>query len=247
MNETTPKQRATGLKYCLGDVSRRAVIDGCNERVRVLTTALLLLAGIGAALAETAQRHPAHKLLTQLSAEEQIELATGAAPAPIARHATIMVLTPTGYITARSGTNGFTCLVERQLPETLEPSCYDAEGSATTLKARLFREELRLANVPKDEIERRLDENYQTGKLLAPRRPGLVYMLSRSNWVWNDRTQTIIHAPPHVMFYAPYATAKDVGGFLGPQYPYVVLEGRPDAYIIMIPAADTGTSHSHGK
>jgi len=224
--------------------------EPCTRATKVWVaylTALLLVADIEVLLAETAQRDPARKLLTQLSAEEQIELATGAAPAPIAQNAMIMVLTPTGYITARSGTNGFTCLVERQFPETLEPSCYDAEGTATTLKARLFREELRLAKVSEDEIERRLDEGYGTGKLLAPRKPGLVYMLSRSNWVWNDRTQKIIHAPPHVMFYAPYATAKDVGGFLGPQYPYVVLEGRPDAYVIMIPAGDTSTSHPHGK
>ena len=187
------------------------------------------MAGIGAILAETPQPDPAPRLLTQLSAEEQIELATGAAPAPITRRHDHGPRAEGLHYDALHEQSHF--LVERQFPETLEPTCYDAEGSATTLKARLFREELRLAKVPEDKIERRLDEGYRTGKLLAPRKPGLVYMLSRSNWVWNDRTQKIIHGPPHVMFYAPYATAKDVGGFLGPQYPYVVLEGRPDTYI----------------
>jgi hypothetical protein len=57
-------------------------------------------------------------------------------------------------------------------------------------------------------------------------------MLSSHNRVWNDRTSKIVHAPPHLMFYAPYATQKDLGDFAGRQFPYVVLEGRPDAYII---------------
>jgi hypothetical protein len=198
--------------------------------------------------------------LPEIPAEQQIQLAIGAAPPEIARHATILVLAPTGYVTAQRGTNGFTCLVERQYLETLEPSCYDAEGSATTLKVRLFAEELRAAKIPEPEIERRTDERYKAGTFKAPSKPGLVYMLSPHNKVYNDRTNKIIHAPPHLMFYAPYATQKDFGEFVGPHVPYVVLEGRPDAYIIVAPqlmaralqrpvsGAETDANrHSHGK
>jgi hypothetical protein len=38
------------------------------------------------------------------------------------------------------------------------------------------------------------------------------------------------------MFYAPYATNKDFGGFMGDHMPFVIQEGQPDAYIIVIPA-----------
>src|SRR5262245_59186272 len=170
----------------------------------------------------------------------------------------IMVLTPTGYVKARSGTNGFTCLVERQFVETLEPSCYDAEGSATTLQARLYREELRAAKVPEQEIEPRINDSYKTGRFRAPGKPGFVYMLSSYNQVYNARIDKIIHVPPHLMFYAPYATEKDFGEFMGPHMPYIVLAGRPDAYIIVTPAlmakalqqsageSETG-QHVHGK
>jgi hypothetical protein len=174
--------------------------------------------------------------LTAISPEQQIRLAMSAAPLQIAEHATIYVLGPDGYVKTRSGTNGFTCLVERQLIETLEPSCYDAEGSETTLQARLYREELRAAKVPEHEIEPRIDDGYKSGRFRAPGKPGFVYMLSTHNQVVNDRTNKIIHVPPHLMFYAPYATERDFGGFLGPQWPYVVLAGRPDAYIIVAPA-----------
>src|SRR6266542_4085263 len=58
-------------------------------------------------------------LLTAIPAEQQIQLAMSAAPSEISRHATILVLAPNGYVTARTGTNGFTCLVERQYLETL--------------------------------------------------------------------------------------------------------------------------------
>jgi hypothetical protein len=199
-------------------------------------------------------------LLPAIPAEQQIQLAISAAPAEISRHATIMILGPNGYLTARTGTNGFTCLVERQYLETLEPSCYDAEGSATTLQARIYLEELRAVKISEEEIARRINDRYKAGIFKAPEKQGLVYMLSPHNKVYNDRTNKIIHAPPHLMFYAPYATQKNFGEFVGPHVPYVVLEGRPDAYLIVNPSLMAGglqqpvngeqtdtSQHSHGK
>src|SRR5215470_17930923 len=75
--------------------------------------------------------------------ERQIELAASAAPAEVSSRAAIYILGPKGYEKAREGSNGFTCLVNRQYLDTLEPECYDAEGSRTTLLAHLRTEELR--------------------------------------------------------------------------------------------------------
>jgi hypothetical protein len=46
----------------------------------------------------------------------------------------------------------------------------------------------------------------------------------------------LVHAPPHLMFYAPYATDKDLGSPPpGVNMPRVIREGQPDAYIILMP------------
>jgi hypothetical protein len=213
-----------------------ALGDRCGRRRMFigLVAAILAAAVLPVRASHAAEPgEPSAALLTGIPAEQQIQLAMSAAPPEIARHATILVLGPTGYVTARTGTNGYTCLVERQYVETLEPSCYDAEGSVTTLLARTYREELRAAKVPEEEIEPRIDDRYKAGFFKAPGKAGLVYMLSPHNKVYNDRTKKVVRAPPHLMFYAPYATQKDIGEFVGPHMPYVVLEGRPDAYIIV--------------
>src|SRR5262249_61766035 len=120
----------------------------------------------------------------------------GAAPPEISRQATILVLGPRGYVTARTGTNGFTCLVERQYRETLEPSCYDAEGSATTVQVRKYLEELRTAKIPEAEIESQINEKYQAGIFKAPEKQDLAYNQSPQNRVFIDRPGTTIPARP---------------------------------------------------
>jgi hypothetical protein len=206
-----------------------------NPVVVAVILALTILTAEPAGAADSRGRYA--RALTEIPVEEQVELAMSAAPPHISHKATIYVLGTNGYVQARTGTNGFSCLVERQYLETLEPSCYDAEGSATTLRARLYREELRAAKIAEDQIERRINDRYKMGTFTAPRKPGLVYMLSPHNRVHNDRTNKIINVPPHLMFYAPYATQKNFGEFVGPHMPYVVLEGQPDAYIIVSPEA----------
>jgi hypothetical protein len=172
--------------------------------------------------------------LTALSAEEQTRLALSTAPPEVSRGASVYVLTGKGYTRTRVGTNGFSCLVERELLETVEPVCYDAEGSATTLLARLHREELRAQRLPEDEVKRRLDAAYRDGRLRAPRKPGLAYMLAPEQWSWNPGTKKVWKAPPHFMLYAPFATQEDLGGFAGPHMPIVSWPGQPDALIIIM-------------
>jgi hypothetical protein len=78
-----------------------------------------------------------------LPREERIKLAESAAPPEISGKATVYILERTGYMKVRDGANGFSCFVDRQNPLNLEPTCFDAEGSATTLPTRLFTEEQR--------------------------------------------------------------------------------------------------------
>jgi hypothetical protein len=166
----------------------------------------------------------------------QIALAESAAPPVVARDASVYVIDAQGYRLVRTGTNGFTCLISRERPDTLEPECFDAEGSATTVKVRLFTESQRAKGVSEAVIGRETDARYVTGEFLAPRRPGLVYMLSEHNYVFDPGRKAIVHFPGHLMFYAPFATEKEIGS--GPGAPFIVAPGTPHALIIVIPAGD---------
>jgi hypothetical protein len=59
---------------------------------------------------------------------------TGGVPAGIRTvDAAIFTIGPKGYTKARDGRNGFTRLISRQHRDTLEPECFDAEGTATVV------------------------------------------------------------------------------------------------------------------
>ncbi|HET9013118.1 MAG TPA: hypothetical protein VFN38_14930 [Gemmatimonadaceae bacterium] len=180
--------------------------------------------------------------LTAMSAEVQTRLALSSAPPEVSSRASVYVLGGAGYTRTRVGTNGFSCLIEREFLETVEPVCYDAEGSATTLLARLYREQLRARALSEAEVRRRIEAAYRAGRFRAPRKPGLVYMLAPEQRSWNPGTKSIFQAGPHFMLYAPFATQADVGGSLGPNMPVVVWPGRPDALIIVMALHD-----AHGR
>lgn len=165
----------------------------------------------------------------------QVRIARMAAPKEVTDHADIYVLADQGYEMAVKGDNGFSCLIEREKPNTMEPECYDAEGTKTTLKVRLYKERQRAKGVSEQEIEDSVKAGYKSGEYVPPSRPGIVYMLSGYNYVLSPESGKIIHFPGHLMFYAPYATEKTVGG--GEGAPYIVHPGQPDALMIVVPAA----------
>jgi hypothetical protein len=176
--------------------------------------------------------------------EERIKLAESAAPPEIANHATVYLLERTGYVKIREGTNGFSCLVDRQTPLNLEPTCFDAEGSATTLPTRLYVEELRAKGKSEEQIKAEIDEGYRSGKYKTPSKPGIVYMMSDKGHLLVPGTNKLVAIPPHLMFYAPYATDKDIGSPPAARnMPRVIRPGQPDAYIIVIPGPVEHTGH----
>jgi hypothetical protein len=175
-----------------------------------------------------------------LPREQRIKLAEGAAPPEISGKATVYLLEPTGYVLVRQGTNGFSCLVDRQTPVNLEPTCFDAEGTATTLATRIYVEEQRAKGRSEDQIKIDLENGYKNGKFKAPGKPGIVYMLSDQGYLLNADTNQLIHIPPHLMFYAPYATDKDLGDPPhGVNMPHLIRAGQPDAYYIVLPRQAT--------
>ncbi|MGH9747444.1 MAG: hypothetical protein ACRD59_15210 [Candidatus Acidiferrales bacterium] len=179
---------------------------------------------------------PKAKYDFSLSREEKIKLAESAAPPEISSKATVYVLEKTGYVKVRDGENGFTCFVDRQSPLNLEPTCFDAEGSATTLQSRFLAEEMRAKGKSEEEVTAAIAEGYKSGKFRAPQKPGIVYMMSDAGFLYIALMNKMVPLPPHLMFYAPYATNKDIGSPpAGANMPRVIRDGQPDAVMIVIP------------
>ena len=199
----------------------------------ILSIGTLLVASLTAG-AQTEMPKPAYDF--SLPREEKIKLAESAAPPEISSHATVYLLEHGGYIKVREGTNGFSCFVDRQTPLNSEPTCFDAEGSSTTLPTRLYVEEQRAKGKSEEQIKTQIDEGYKKGKYKAPGKPGIVYMMSDSGYILIPGTNKLVHVPPHLMFYAPYATDKDIGSPpAAANMPHLIRAGQPDAYIIVVP------------
>src|SRR5580704_13681486 len=197
----------------------------------VLGTAILALSNL-AAVAQTNTIKPAYDF--SISREEKIKLAESAGPHEVSSKATVYVLDSTGYVKVRDGNNGFSCFVDRQAPVNLEPTCFDAEGSATTFLTRLFVEDQRAKGKSEVDINAALAESYKTGRFRAPGKPGIVYMTSDQGFLLAPSGK-LVPIPPHLMFYAPYASDKDIGSPPATAgMPRVIRAGQPDAYIVVM-------------
>jgi len=189
-----------------------------------------------------------------LAAAKEIALAESAAPPALAREAAVYVLTGDGYVQARAGTNGFACLVERSHPASLEPICWDAEGTATVLPRVLEAAALRAAGLDEEAVDAAIAEGYRSGRFRAPRRTGIAYMLSEETRFVDPSTGWVEPGVPHLMFYAPYLTNADLGSAgeaaaAGPAAPFVIAEGTPEAYVVVLvgaPAPAGGPSAAGG-
>src|SRR5262245_32104135 len=100
----------------------------------------------------------------------QVALAESAAPPDVATDAAVYVIGPAGYKKVRDGKNGFTCMISRQHRDTLEPECFDAEGTATVVPVRLFVEAERAKGSSDAAIEKSVADGYASGRFVAPRK-----------------------------------------------------------------------------
>jgi len=187
-----------------------------------------------------------------VSRERQIALAESAAPAEVSSKATVYILGPKGFEKAREGTNGFTCFVGRHFVKptetTVEPTCFDAEGSRTTWIVRMREEELRASGRSEAEIKADIANGYKEGRFKDPGKPGLLYMMSSENRLPSGKGTTASF-PPHLMFYAPSMTTKDIGFDSQPQLDYLGMThpGAADNLIVVVPTASTPSASPSGR
>lgn len=196
--------------------------------------AVTLSAWPGVASAQNAQSaHP-------LSEEREVALALSAAPPAVAEAASVYVLRPHGFVKVRDGSNGYTCIVARAGDSRDQiPICHNREGSETVLPVTFRRAELRARGVVEEEIEREIQEGYRSGRYRVPRPGGVSYMLSTEAFGYTpDGDRFTID--PHLMVYAPEATAEDLGydasltGAMSEAgLPFVFLDADPIRYIVI--------------
>lgn len=222
-----------------------------------MTFAGVLLIGLlsGTLAAQEASEEPqreVHLVTASMPREQQIELALSAAPTEVSTKATVYVLGAKGYEKVREGTNGFSCLIERSFGGTTQtssaPACFDAEGSRTLMLTYLRREELRSQGKSEAEIKDDIAKGFQDGRFKVPG-PGFLYMMSNENYVYNSESKESGFVPPHLMFYAPYKTAKDLGyESISPTIvPYLTNPG-PEGLIVVAaqkPSNDSSSGDSH--
>ena len=172
--------------------------------VLAMTLAIHAAEGQSAAAGRTGPR-------ALLPREREIALARSAAPAAVSQDATVMVLTERGFEVAVQGTGGVTCVVNRSHPESLEPHCFDAEGSATVLPMELRRTELLRDGRSTEEIDSEIAAGLLSGKYRLPRRPAMSYMMSREQVLYSDEGRNVGRWQPHLMIYYPHLSSADLG------------------------------------
>ncbi|MGH9484103.1 MAG: hypothetical protein ACRD1F_03525 [Terriglobales bacterium] len=150
----------------------------------------------------------------------EMALARSAAPPSVSAHATVLVLTQHGYVTAAQGSNGFVCFVERSWDSPLHAAqfwnplirganCLNPPAARSVLP--LFRLRTRLA------LTRRSRAGMVAGlkaALAAHRLPRLEtnaasFMLSKHSYLTDSGGNLA-----HVMFYVPSVTQREMGAGL---------------------------------
>jgi hypothetical protein len=180
-----------------------------------------------------------------LSLDKETELALKAAPAHLRSAATVYVFGKRGYEKVQAGTNGFSCMVNRDGTQdgdyALHPTCWDPEGSRTILPVMLRVGELIAQEKSAAEIKRDIDEGFAQDRFHSPGKAGIAYMLA-GDIKFDPKTGQLASTvfPPHYMIYAPGVTNADIGmskEATTPGLPFVYSGysgGSKTAYIIVM-------------
>ncbi len=207
-------------------------------RAAALTAALMaaaaaLLAAAPAA-AQSAVTIRYHDPMS-LDRDVEIALARSAAPPAVSAGAAVLVLEDGRFVPAAEGTNGVTCYVARSIPGSVEPHCFDREGSATILPIHLRRAEMGYAGGSSDEIEADIARGLEEGRFRLPTRPVMSYMLSASQILYSEDGARAGAWRPHLMIYQPGMTAADLGLPADSAPPiFVDDEGQSEAVIVIV-------------
>jgi len=215
------------------------------RNVRTIAVLVGLLVSLTAS-AQPKQSAPKTNRLEPLPRDLEIQLALSALPPHLREHATVYVLNPArGFEMARKGTNDFHAFVARTGDDTflgswplteyrtdiLYPIAFDKAGTKAQMRVFFDAAEMQANGTPPRELKKIMQDRHKAGFYKAPERAGVSYMLSpvlRTYFRPEDSDQVNTSNYPHVMYYAPNVSNKDVGGAPQPggPDPFVILEGH---------------------
>jgi len=210
----------------------------------------LLLISFGAVgiEAQEAKYPPLSAYLMPQDAE--IALAKSAAPDNISGHATIKVLTTTGFQVVHDGDNGFICMVMRgssaptytpaQIrnlvydPKLRAPICFNPEASRTVMPYYELRNTLAMQGKTPDQITEGIQAAYAKGVLHKRDGVSFAYM-----WSADQNLGPFGHWHPHMMVFCPYYENSMLGGNpLGGPLPLVSDDAGTPFAVVVIPVED---------
>jgi len=129
-----------------------------------------------------------------MAQEAEVALARSAAPEKISAHATVKILTTSGYKVAVQGDNGFVCIVMRGWAAAISttarergvaydakvraPHCFDPVASRTVLPLQELQAKLGLEGKGPDQIAEGVQAAYAKGKLPKMETVAFAYMFS---------------------------------------------------------------------
>jgi hypothetical protein len=166
----------------------------------------------------------------------EVALARSAAPPAVSDGARVLAWNGAGFEVAEEGTNGVTCYVSRSWPTSLEPHCFDAEGSSTILPIHLRQVELWAEGRQGAEIDADIAEGLRSGRFRLPTRPSMSYMMSAGQRLVSDEGLDVGAWQPHLMIYYPWLTSEalGLGAAAGMEAGLVVDPGTPLSNIMIV-------------
>jgi hypothetical protein len=220
------------------------------RKVQPITVIVGLLFSLTAS-AQNIQIPSGMNKIEPLPRDLEIQLALSALPPHLRDNATVYVLDPDkGFEVARKGTNGLYALVARTGDDTsrgswpftkyrddiLYPISFDEAGAKAQMRVFFDVAEMQAKGTPPEELKRMIQDRYKTKYYKSPERAGVSYMLSPvlRTYTNPDENDNVVTANvPHVMYYAPNVSNKDIGGVRPGSsfYPFVILHG-PHGYIV---------------
>ncbi|MGH9467931.1 MAG: hypothetical protein ACRD1Y_11310 [Terriglobales bacterium] len=207
-------------------------------------------AGAQARATQYTKMAPIEQYLMSRAAE--IRLARSAAPASIARKATVLVLGRRGYETAVQGSNGFVCIVGRGWssaadadywnPKVRVPMCVNAPAARTYLLRVIKITELALAGRTLTQVNAAMAAAV-AHKELSPMAPGaMCYMMGKQGYGGDVKP----HWPPHLMFFyshtAPAAWGANLPG--SPVFAVADAGEQLTQFAVPAPSWSDGTAYS---
>ena len=199
--------------------------------------------------AQTPKYPPIDQYLMPRDAE--MALAKSAAPPSLADHATIKVLTKSGFVVAREGDNGAVCMVMRGFsaptytpaqfrnlvydPTVHAPICFTAPAARTVMPYYELRTKLAMEGKGPDQIAESLQSAHVRGEL--PRRDAVTFA-----YMWSAHQHLgpgVGVWRPHMMVFAPYYENSMVGGNeFGSPLPQVSDDAGTPFSVVLIPVDD---------